>query len=126
MKRSRFSEERPRACVSDNGTELTSMAILQWSEVSGVAWHYIAPGKPQQNAFAESFIGRLRDECLNETLFVSLSQARSVLDAWRTDYNGVRPHSALANKTPEEYRAQHIAVAASVGNGQNFSPGLSS
>ena len=93
---------RPRACVSDNGTELTSMAILQWSEVSGVAWHYIAPGKPQQNAFAESFIGRLRDECLNETLFVSLSQARSVLDAWRTDYNGVRPHSALVNKTPEE------------------------
>jgi putative transposase len=57
---------------------------------------------------------------------VSLSQARSVLDAWRTDYNGVRPHSALANKTPEEYRAQHIAVAASAGNGQNFSPGLSS
>ena len=54
----------------------------------------------------------------NETLFVSLSQARSVLDAWRTDYNGVRPHSALANKTPEEYRAQHIAVAASAGNGQ--------
>ena len=65
-------------------------------------------------------------ECLNETLFVSLSQARSVLDAWRTDYNGVRPHSALANKTPEEFRAQHIAVAASAGNGQNFSPGLSS
>jgi putative transposase len=117
---------RPRSCVSDNGTELTSMAILQWSEMSGVAWHYIAPGKPQQNAFAESFIGRLRDECLNETLFVSLPQARSVLDAWRTDYNGVRPHSALANKTPEEFRAQHIAVAASVGNGQNFSPGLSS
>jgi putative transposase len=100
------------------------MAILKWSEASRVAWHYIAPGKPQQNAFAESFIGRLRDECLNETLFVSLPQAREILDAWRADYNGVRPHSALANRTPEEFRAQHIAVAASVGNGQNFTPGL--
>ena len=96
------------------------------AEVRGVAWHYIAPVKRQQNAFAESFIGRLRDECLKETLFVSLPQARSALDAWRTDYNGVRPHSALANKTPEEFRAQHIAVAASAGNGQNFKPGLSS
>ena len=70
-------------CVSDNGTELTSMAILKWTQTSGVAWHYIAPGKPQQNAFVESFIGRLRDECLNETLFSSLSHARAVLDAWR-------------------------------------------
>ena len=61
---------RPKSCVSDNGTELTSMAILKWTQTSGVAWHYIAPGKPQQNAFVESFIGRLRDECLNETLFV--------------------------------------------------------
>jgi putative transposase len=107
---------RPKSCVSDNGTELTSMAILKWSEASRVAWHYIAPGKPQQNAFAESFIGRLRDECLNETLFVSLAQARAVLDAWRVDYNGVRPHSALANRSPEEFRAHHLAVAASVGN----------
>jgi len=114
----------PKSCVSDNGTELTSMAILKWTQTSGVAWHYIAPGKPQQNAFVESFIGRLRDECLNETLFASLAQAREVLDAWRADYNRVRPHSALANKTPEEFRAQHIAVAASAGNGQNFTPGL--
>ncbi|MFM9845880.1 MAG: transposase [Hyphomicrobiaceae bacterium] len=63
-------------------------------------------------------------ECLNETLFASLQQARTVLDAWRADYNGVRPHSALANRTPEEFRARHIAVAASTGNGQNFTPGL--
>jgi transposase InsO family protein len=106
------------------GTELASMAIQKWTHASGVAWHYIAPGKPQQNAFAESFIGRLRDECLKETLFVSLPQARTVLNAWRADYNRVRPHSALANKTPEEFRAQHIAVATSVGHGQNFTPGL--
>lgn len=60
---------RPLLMVSDNGTELTSMAILSWCKASLVEWHYIAPGKPQQNAFAESFIGRLRDECLNETLY---------------------------------------------------------
>src|SRR5689334_21134491 len=64
---------RPRTCVSDNGSEFTSMAILRWSQEQRVDWHYIAPGKPQQNAFAESFIGRLRDECLNETAFSSLS-----------------------------------------------------
>ena len=61
---------------SDNGTELTSNAILTWTADSGVDWHYIAPGKPVQNAFIESFNGRLRDEFLNETLFTSLSQAR--------------------------------------------------
>ena len=70
---------RPLLCGSDNGTELTSTAILRWSQQSKIGWHYIAPGKPQQNAFAESFIGRLRDECLNETLFTSLRQARAVL-----------------------------------------------
>jgi putative transposase len=115
---------RPKSCVSDNGTELTSMAILKWSQTRGVDWHYIAPGKPQQNGFVESFIGRLRDECLNETLFGSLAQARADLETWRSDYNGVRPHSALANRTPEEFRAQHIAVAAMTSNGQNFNPGL--
>ena len=95
---------RPKSCVSDNGTELTSMVMLKWMEASGMAWHYIAPGKPQQNAFIESFIGRLRDECLNETLCSSLSQARAVLASWQEDYNAVRPHSALAND-----RNQHIA-----------------
>jgi putative transposase len=72
----------------------------------------------------ESFIGRLRDECLNETLFASLPHARAVLDAWRADYNGVRPHSALANQTPEEFRAHHIDVATSIGDSQNLNPGL--
>jgi transposase InsO family protein len=90
---------RPKSCVSDNGTELTSKAILNWTDTRGVDWHYIAPGKPQQNAFVESFIGRLRDECLNEKLFGSLAQARGILDFWRIDYNGVRPHLALANRT---------------------------
>ena len=116
---------KPMTCVSDNGTELTSMAILAWSNATGVGWHYIAPGKPQQNAFVESFNGRLRDECLNETLFSSLAEARAVLAAWRDDYNRVRPHSALANRTPEQFRDHHLALAAMTGSGQNFSAGLS-
>jgi putative transposase len=78
---------QPAMCVSDNGTELTSMAILRWCQERIVEWHYIAPGKPTQNAFIESFNGRLRDELLNETLFTSLAQARAVLAAWKHDYN---------------------------------------
>ena len=67
---------RPHMIVSDNGTELTSMAILRWSKERRVEWHYTAPGKPTQNAFVESFSGKLRDECLNETLLTSLTRAR--------------------------------------------------
>lgn len=91
---------QPLMVVSDNGTEFTSLAILQWSQERRVEWHYIAPGKPQQNAFVESFNGRLRDECLNETLFSSLTDARAELEAWRHDYNEVRPHSALGGRSP--------------------------
>jgi len=94
---------RPALCVSDNGTELTGMAVLRWCQEMRIDWHYIAPGKPTQNAFIESFNGRLRDELLNETLFTSLTQARAVLAAWKDDYNHVRPHSALSNLTPVEY-----------------------
>jgi len=68
-----------------------------------VGWHYIAPGKPQQNGFNESFNGRLRDELLNETLFRSLPHARAVLEAWRRDYNERRPHSKLGWLTPQAY-----------------------
>lgn len=101
---------RPRTCVSDNGTELTGMAILAWSQERAVDWHYIAPGKPQQNAFVESFNGRLRDELLNETLFSSLAHARGVLAAWTEDCNRTRPHSALGNLPPAEY-ARKIRLA---------------
>ena len=94
---------RPDAIVSDNGTELTSNAILNWANETGVGWHYIAPGKPQQNGFIESFNGRLRDELLNETLFRSLLHARAVLEAWRHDYNQERPHSKLGWMTPRAY-----------------------
>lgn len=94
---------KPVSIVSDNGTELTSMAILRWSQEAHVDWHYIAPGKPTQNAFIESFNGRLRDELLNETLFASLVDARAALKDWMDDYNTVRPHSAIGNVPPTVY-----------------------
>jgi putative transposase len=94
---------RPAMCVSDNGTELTGMAILRWSQETRVEWHYIAPGKPQQNAFIESFNGRLRDELLNETLFTSLNHVRDALAIWMEDYNTIRPHSSLGNLPPVTY-----------------------
>ena len=115
---------KPETCVSDNGTEFTSMAILKWTQSRRVDWHYIAPGKPQQNAFAESFIGRLRDECLNETAFSSLDEARLLLAEWRRDCNFVRPHSSLANKTPEEFRTDHIALVGPVAKRQDLGSGL--
>ena len=90
----------PVTIVSDNGTELTSHAILGWQQERSVAWHYIAPGKPMQNGFVESLIGRLRDECLNEHLFKSLPAARRTIQAWRIDYNTERPHTSLAGLTP--------------------------
>ncbi len=93
----------PGTIVSDNGTEFTSMAMLSWVQETGIDWHYIAPGKPIQNAFIESFNGKLRDECLNERLFSSLAEARETLDEWQEDYNTHRPHSALGNLTPKEF-----------------------
>ena len=91
---------RPGMIVSDNGTELTSNAILKWCAEHKIEWHYIAPGKPMQNGFVESFNGRLRDEFLNETLFRNLAHARELISAWVTDYNTERPHSALGYQTP--------------------------
>ncbi len=97
------SRGRPAAVISDNGSELTSNAILKWADDTKVAWQYIQAGKPTQNAYSESFNGRLRDEKLNETLFRSLSQARFELDEWRVDYNRHRPHSQIGWLTPHEY-----------------------
>ena len=98
----RIAEARGYPCmvVSDNGTELTSNAILRWQEDRKVEWHYIAPGKTMQNGFVESFNDRLRDECLNEHLFDSLPDARRLIGAWRRDYNHERPHSSLDGLTP--------------------------
>lgn len=96
----------PLMIVSDNGTELTSHAILRWQEERGVAWHYIAPGKPVQNAFVESLNGRFRDECLNEHVFRGLPLARRIIEAWRLDYNACRPHTSLGGLTPNEFAAR--------------------
>jgi putative transposase len=101
---------RPATCVSDNGTEFTSMAILRWSQETGIDWHYIAPGKPTQNAFVESFNGRLRDELLNETLFSSLAQVREALEAWKDDYNTLRPHSGVGNLPPAVYARLSVSA----------------
>ena len=104
----RVAEARGYPCmvVSDNGTELTSNAILGWQEDRQVEWHYIAPGKPTQNGLVESFNGKLRDECLNEHLFRSLRHARDLIEAWRDDYNHHRPHSSLDGLTPREYSSR--------------------
>lgn len=94
---------RPKTIVSDNGTEMTSHAIFKWAQDRRVEWHYIAPGKPTQNAFVESFNGRLRDECLNEHLFDRLSEARQIIEAWRIDFNLNRPHTALGGMAPSQF-----------------------
>lgn len=96
----------PCLVVSDNGTELTANAMLRWQQERGVEWHYIAPGKPMQNGFMESFNGRLRDECLNEHLFTSYRHAREIIEDWRADYNLNRPHSSLDGLTPHEFATQ--------------------
>ena len=101
----------PKAIVCDNGPEFRSEALDQWADRRGVALLFIQPGKPIQNAFAESFNGRLRDECLNESWFVSLRDARETIEAWRLDYNVARPHSGLAGRTPEEF-AKELKLAA--------------
>jgi len=98
-------QETIRGIVSPRrGTEFTSRAILKWADENEVPWHYIDPGKPQQNAFIESFNGSLRDELLNEEIFDSLDYARRTLALWRYDYNTIRPHSPLANQTPQQAR----------------------
>ena len=98
---------KPRMIVSDHGTEFTSNEILGWAIDHQVEWHYIAPGKPMQNGFVESFNGRMRDELLNESLFLDLDHTRRLIGALVTDYNTARPHSALGYKTPVAY-AEHL------------------
>ena len=94
---------KPDMIVSDPGTEFTSNAILTWSKDHRVEWHYIAPGKPMQNGYVESFNGRMRDELLNESLFFSLDHARSAIAEWREDFNTARPHSSLGYQTPADF-----------------------
>lgn len=99
------SRGKPAMIVSDNGTELTSNAILTWSADMKIEWHYITPGKPMQNSYVESFNGRMPDELLNESLFLGLADARAAIAAWVTDYSNARPHSSLAYRTPAAFAA---------------------
>lgn len=93
----------PEEIVLDNGPEGTSRAMFEWSQRSGVRLRFIEPGRPVQNAFVESFNGRLRDECLNQGWFLSLRHAREEIATWRRHYNTERPHSALGYRTPTEF-----------------------
>jgi len=93
----------PEEIVSDNGTEFTSKAILGFAYDNKINWRYIEPGKPMQNAFIESFNGKLRDECLNENWFSSLDEAKKIIEEWRSDYNEKRPHTTLGGLTPIEF-----------------------
>ncbi len=102
-------EERgkPEVILSDNGTEFTSNKVVGWQNTQGVKWEYIEPGKPFQNGSIESFNGKLRDECLNESWFTSLSEAKVIIETWRQYYNTERPHSSLKGLTPLEM-ASHL------------------
>jgi putative transposase len=97
---------RPRQIRTDNGPEFAGRALDQWCFAHGVEQHFIQPGKPMQNGYIESFNGKFRDECLNENWFVSVSDARQIIEQWRRHYNQERPHSALGYRTPEEFAAE--------------------
>ena len=110
--------------VSDNCTEFTSNAILAWQEGFGIEWPYIAPGKPTQNGFVESFNRRLRDECLNEHLFANLNKARQIMEEWRIDYNTNRPHTSLNGLTSIDFATRQtenrlIINECKLGSGQS-------
>lgn len=110
----RLSGERglPKAIVCDNGPEFQGQALDFWAHRHGVALSFIQPGKPVQNAFIESFNGKLRDECLNENYFTSLIDAKATIEAWRQDYNETRPHSSLGDLTPAEFAMKKRSDAA--------------
>lgn len=105
----RLSQMRglPNVITVDNGPEFAGKSLDEWAYRKGVKLNFIQPGKPVQNAYVESFNGKLRDECLNESWFKTLDEARTIIENWRIDYNRVRPHSSLDDLTPEEYAERH-------------------
>jgi putative transposase len=104
-------KQRPKAIVCDNGPEFISRAMMVWAQ-DDVELKFIQPGKPIQNAFIESFNGRLRDECLNENEFVSLEDAKTRIERWRVEYNTERPNSRLGNETPDSFARRHQELVA--------------
>lgn len=101
---------KPETIQSDNGTEFTSHAITSWAKENQLSWSFIQPGKPYQNGTIESFNGKLRDECLNENLFLSLNDAERIIGNWRWEYNTERPHSSLGGKCPSEIFCREKSV----------------
>lgn len=96
---------RPQAIVCDNGPEFVSQALDQWADAQGITLDFIRPGRPVENCFIESFNGKLRDECLSQHHFTSLTDAQARIEQWRQEYNTDRPHSSLGDRTPAEYAA---------------------
>jgi putative transposase len=107
----------PKSIQVDNGSEFISKAMDEWAHHNSVKLDFSRPGKPTDNAFIESFNGRLRQECLNQNWFTSLADARQIVEAWREDYNEIRPHSSLDHRTPSEFvvRWQQIRAAQKAG-----------
>ncbi len=104
---------QPMIITSDNGTEFTSNVFDQWAYRRGIQLDFVAPGRPMDNGFIESFNGKLRDECLNMHWFESLSEARAIIEQWRVEYNEMRPHSSLGNRAPAAYVAELLGVGTS-------------
>jgi putative transposase len=110
LEKLRLNDQRPEAIILDNGPEFNNHTMLNWSKKHDVSLHFIDPGKPVQNAYIESFNGRLRDECLNVRTFKNLGHARSEIEQWLRHYNETRPHSSLDYKTPKEFATEHEEV----------------
>jgi len=100
----------PEVIRTDNGPEFAGRVLDAWAYRRGIKLDFIRPGKPVENGYIESFNGKLRDECLNENWFITLSEARQVIEDWRQQYNGARPHSSLGNLTPEEFANKDKAM----------------
>lgn len=94
---------KPESLLTDNGPEFTGKELDSWCYANQVTQHFIEPGKPNQNAYVESFNGKFRDECLNEHWWQNLHHARVEIEGWRVDYNEVRPHSSLGYLTPSTF-----------------------
>jgi putative transposase len=110
----------PLSITVDHGPEFEGKALDAWAYARGLTLAFIRPGKPVENAYIESFNGRFRDECLNEHWFVTMAQARAIIERWRIEYNTERPHSSLDNRTPEEYaraRQQQVLSTADSNSG---------
>ena len=97
----------PQEILTDNGPEFAGQAVSLWTIPHEIKHHFIQPGKPSQNGHSESFNGKFRDECLNENWFRSVPEARHKIETWRWQYNHLRPHSSLQNKTPSEFAKEH-------------------